>query len=428
MTIAVAGPRQRFPAATLAAAAVAIALAGCDKPDWLTDFENSMDAAIPRITQAMDSLAADLPKLVDPIDQTLADKIKSLDTMLREQIDGLNVALDDARGQLDVALLARAQQIANFATLFSALVAQIARHEQTQLALDVDNLLATTDAEVASLLTSLRLATRNVRQEGDARLAEAYSITQDLAVRGVGGILLLLGLVAGAIVFLVKVPTLARAIAGGSVVLCMVAGVLLLLSASLRARLVPSQTLTISHNSCSGALVKADRYLVTYGRVEPLPGAAVVEAVPVIRQLLACMATATVRSQLDLAKTRLASVRHMLKIDSPCHANADCPAGRRCQFETATCTDRCAGDQECRQGSICHDYLGKCLPLCGGGGTRCPPPAVCSQGRCVASLVSPSGDASFGRPSRFIRGGLGYAAAGKGLAATLRLLPAISVE
>jgi hypothetical protein len=428
MTSAPIGRLRRSSAATLVAGAALFLLTGCSKPGWLTDFENTMNAAIPTLTQAMDSLAADLPKLVDPLDKVLADQIKNLDSMLREQIDGLNIALDDSRGQLDLALMARTQQIAAAAKLLATLVGQIARREQKQLAFGVENLLATTDAEVGSLLTTMRVATRNVRQVGDQRLAEAYSITQDLMVRVAGGILLLLGLIGGAIVCFVKAPNLARGFALAAVAVCMGAGIVLLASGSLRGMLIAKQTLTLAHAPCPGALVTANGYLLRHDTTRPLPGAAVVEGAQVIRRLLVCMATATVRHQLDQAQARLASIRHLLKIDQPCQGNADCPPGRRCQRETATCTDRCASDQSCDRGLICHDYMGKCLPLCDGGGTRCPSPAVCAQGRCVAPLATPPEIPGAPPGFHFIPGGKGYARAGKGWAATLKLLPALTTE
>jgi hypothetical protein len=432
------GPAARPVRALVAGLGMLALLCGsCSKPDWLSDFERHMDAAIPKIEHALDQLAADLPKLVDPLNQTLAEQTTQLDQMLREQIDGLNVALSDSRGQLDAALVARAQQIASFATLFAGLVRQIANREQRALTIGVNEMLAMTDASVTSLLASMGLGLMNVRQAGNARVGDLYSLGQDVTVRVVAGVLLVLGLLAGGISFLVKSSGAAKLIPVVAGLLCVGAGAGGLLSPALRGHFIPTDSIIVGHDSCPESLTQANAYLVQFARVNPLPGAAVTEGATVIRQLLACLATTGARAQFDLGRERLAGIRRLLHIDKPCQSNGDCGPGQRCNAAggatAKTCTDRCDGDQQCPQDLLCHDFLGKCLGPCGPGALQCPAPSVCQSGRCVEALVvAPPPPAGGGhvaiKPGTrfFIKGGIGWAAADPRL--PLKLLPAIPLR
>jgi hypothetical protein len=434
--------RRRRAGALLAVVTVlgfGMSFIGCDKPDWLSDFERHMDDAIPKIENALDQLAADLPKLVDPLDRVLADQTAHLDQMLREQIDGLNIALSDSRGQLDAALVARAQQLANFATLFAALVRQLVNRDQKQLTIGINEMLAMTDATVTSLLGSMGLGLKNVRQAGNARVGDLYSLSQDVTVRVVAGVLLLLGLLAGGIAFLIKTTGVAKVMPVAAGLLCIGAGLPGLLSADLRGRLVPGDTVVVDHDSCPESLTEASAYLVQYGSIQPLPGTAITDGAQVIRRLLACLATTGARAQFDLGRERLAGVRRLLNIDRPCRSNGDCGTGQRCNLTANTCTDRCDGDQQCQQGLLCHDFIGKCLAPCGPGALQCPAPSVCRSSRCVEAIVvappppppppgaRPTPPFKIGDRRFFIKGGIGWATP-PGAQLPLRLLPAIPVR
>ena len=290
-----------------------------------------------------------------------------------------------------------------------------------------------TDASVTSLLGSMGLGIKNVRQAGDARVADLYSLSQDLIVRVVAGVLLLLGLLSGGLGFLVASSAATRTVPIVAATLCIGAGVTGLFSSSLRARMVPSESIVVSHDSCPESLTQASSYLVQFGSVNPLPGVAITDGAKVIRRLLACLATTGSRGQFDRGRERLADVRRLLHIDTPCRSSGDCPAGQRCNLAANTCTDRCGGDQQCQRDLLCHDFLGKCLPPCGGPGAfQCPSPSVCQSGRCVEPPVAVSPPAQPGAPPLevdrrfFIKGGIGWSAANRRL--PLKLLPAIPVQ
>ncbi|MEZ4360100.1 MAG: hypothetical protein R3B48_07965 [Kofleriaceae bacterium] len=370
----------------LCAAMLALALlaGGCDKPGWLADLEHKLDVAVPQIISALDQLAEELPAAVDRLDAVAGQRLAELDAELRDAVDGLNLVLAQNQGRLDAALTARVEDLARYAAALSADVHAVSLGLTTRVTASVDSVLRDTRASAQRLLATLGGQLAHVEEQGDRAVAQVADEAQDTIVRLAGGAALALGLLGGALVVLLPIArrrpaafalqmVLATAVAG--------VGAALVLSGSLRARLVPTQEVIVGHDACSAPLAEAANLL-------GLTAASAADATALLPRLAACQALATSRAQLDAARARLLALRAKLGATARCAADEDCPAGSRCDLARGACQAGCRRDADCAAGTLCHPLGARCAPPCG----ACPTGARCVASRCESVLRLPGID------------------------------------
>lgn len=401
--------RGRHPLAILA---LVLGLAACSKPDWVDQLDKRLQKAVPELEAALDRLANDIPRLENRANQALQDNIALLNRLLRENVDGLNQILTENRERLDAALIARVEQLARFAQQLDANVNAIVAHTVDHVTVSVDELIAQTDLASQALLSSLDLQIARVRNDNGQTIASVYSAGNDLAVRIVGAVLVILGVAIGGAFYLIYVrrqtpgKTWIAPTATSAVVLA--AGLLLLLSQGLRSQFFASD-LIIQRSNCPEALRTADAWVLANGRAAPLSPDAVTAAPTVMSDLLTCEAVASARPQYEVAVDRVADIRRVLGIPKPCADDGECPAGHWCDVVSSSCTDQCRHDNECPAAQLCHADGGFCRRPCGPA-AACPSGFTCNtSGRCARTFRFVPGTLR-------IRGGAGWdisAACGK---------------
>jgi BMFP domain-containing protein YqiC len=408
------------------AALVALAgVAACSKPDWVDQLDKRLQKAVPELEAALDRLASDIPRLENRANQALQNNIALLNRLLRENVDGINQILTENRERLDAALIARVEQLARFAQQLDANVTAIVAHTVDHVTVSVDELIAQTDLASRALLSSLDLQIARVRDTNGETVASVYSAGNDLAVRVVGGVLVILGIAVGGAFYLIYVrrqtPGQTWILPTATSTAVLGVGLLLLLSQGLRSQLFASD-LIIQRSNCPDALRAADAWVVGNGHASPLSPDAVTGAPTVMSGLLTCEAVASARPQYDSAVDRVADIRRVLGISKPCADDGECPAGHWCDVVSSTCTDQCRHDNECPAAQLCHSDGGFCRAPCSAT-APCPTGFTCNgSGRCARSVRILPGTLR-------IRGGAGWDLSARCGRATvcLRANPALRV-
>jgi hypothetical protein len=371
--------------------AIALALAAlgnvCSKPDWVAALEASVDRAVPQLEEALDKLAKDLPAAVARLDAVAAKRLRDLDATLRDAVDGLNHVLEHNRGRLDAALAARVEQVTRLAQSLAADTSAIARGFSTQNSTTVSELLLSTQLAANRLLVDLGAQVTRVEREGDRVVADVHSAADDAIVRIVGVVLVVIGLIGGALVLLLQIRRRRGVTLGiqlGLAVLVTVAGALLLLSEGVRRRFVPVAEVVVDHAICPQALARSAEYLGKYGaNVTP---EAVAEATEIMPAVAACLAMGGSQDLIERATARLAEIRRLLQIAPPCLSSAECPAGQTCNPTTGVCRRTCAQSRDCDASEVCHPSLAACGKPCV---AACPKGAACVGGICRAAARPP---------------------------------------
>lgn len=381
--------RAHRAVAILVAAALGLGLAACSKPDWVDQLDKRLQKAVPELEAALDRLANDIPKLENNANQALQDNIALLNRLLRENVDGLNQILTENRQRLDAALIARVEQLARFAAQLDANVNAIVARTVDHVTVSVDELIAQTDLASRALLSSLDLQIARVRDENGQTVASVYSAGNDLAVRVVGGVLVILGIAIGGVFYLIYVrrqsPGKTWIVPTVTAVVVLAAGLLLLLSQGLRSQFFASD-LVIQRSNCPEALRAADAWVVANSHAAPLSPDAVTAAPTVMSDLLTCEAVASARPQYEVAVDRVADIRRVLGISKPCADDGECPANHWCDVVSSSCTDQCRHDNECPAAQLCHADGGFCRAPCGPA-SACPTGFTCgASGRCARNF------------------------------------------
>lgn len=394
--------RRRTWRSRLLAIALALSALGnvCSKPDWLAALEASVDRAVPKLEEALDKLAKDLPAAVAKLDAVAARRLRDLDATLRDAVDGLSYVLEHNRGRLDAALAARVEQVTRIAQALAADVSAIALGFSTRISATVSELLLSTQLAANRLLVDLGAQITRVEREGDRVVADVHSAADDAIVRIVGVVLVVLGLIGGALVLLLQIRRRRAVTFGiqlGLVVLVTLAGALLLLSSGIRRRFVPVAEVVVDHAICPQALARSAEYLGKYqANVTP---EAVAEATEIMPAVAACLAMGGSQDLTERATARLAEIRRLLQIAPPCLSSAECPAGQTCNPATGVCRRTCSQSRDCDASEVCHPSLTACGKPCT---AACPGGAECVGGVCRAA----AGPSIHGGPS--IRGGRGW--------------------
>jgi hypothetical protein len=379
----------RLRAARALVLLVLLGLAACSKPDWVDALDKRLQKAVPELEAALDRLANDIPKLENKANQALQDNIALLNRLLRENVDGLNQILTENRERLDAALIARVEQLARFAQQLDANVNAIVAHTVDHVTVSVDELIAQTDLASRALLSSLDLQIARVRNENGQIVASVYSAGNDLAVRIVGAVLVILGIAIGGVFYLVYVrrqkPGQTWIAPTVSSVAVLAAGLLLLLSQGLRSKFFASD-LVIQRSNCPEALSAADAWVLANGHASPLSPDAVTAAPTIMSDLLTCEAVASARPQYEVAVDRVADIRRVLGISKPCADDGECSTGHWCDVVSSSCTDKCRHDNECPVAQLCHSDGGFCRAPCGPS-SACPGGFSCNaSGHCARTL------------------------------------------
>jgi hypothetical protein len=384
----------------LLVALLAIATLGgeCTKPDWVKRLEHSVDVAVPQIEAALDKLAADLPAAVAKLDAVAGRRLAELDSTLRDAVDGLAYVLAHQRDHLDAALAARVQQLAAMAQKLAYDVHAVALGLSTRITATTTELLAATRAAATSLLVRLDAQIARIESESGRVVANVYSEVDDMIVRIVGVILLVLGLIGGALVLILRIGrrrAIAFAIQLAAIGTVTLAGSLLLLSGTVRRWFVHVEPVVIDHTECPTALSTGVTYIGRY-RAGVTP-AAVAEASTIVPPIASCLVMAGSPDLFDRAGQRLAEIRRMLGIEHPCISSTACRAGTTCDVATGACIEACTRSSDCQAGAVCHESERACGPPCT---TTCPGGATCSGGICKPG--------AYAATALEIRGGRGW--------------------
>ncbi len=377
----------------------------CTKPGWVTDFEQRMDAAVPRLEQALIDMGESLGPAVDRLDELTRQRVIEFDQALREHVEGLQAMLEAQGEQIDLRLLARVEQLTRAAEDFARDLNRIAQGLQADITGSVDQLLLQTEEAAGAWLGALDLAVARVEQAGDHQVARVYSQTAGVIVQATGGLLLVIGVVFGGIFVNLMVKPRAGADADADevssperaalrkrrnrtrwipligVCVVMILGGILMVSNAVRNWFLTSEVLVVE-DPCSAPLARGLQTLSQHESRSPLTGAAVADITGVLPELMACRAMTGVGAHQQRATEQIDRLRGILGADDMCVRDTQCPSGSRCDVYSGRCTARCSVDAHCPAREVCHADFGRCAPLCTrdaacAGGGECD-----ASGRC----------------------------------------------
>lgn len=363
--------------------ALAVMLGGadaCDKPGWVTEFEQTMDREIPRVEQSLDRLGDRIDRLPDDIDARLAAHIRGLEAALRDIADGLAIIGAEGRQTLDAALLARVRQLEGSVLTLTTEVDRVAADRSAQVTLAVDDLLVDVERGARQVLDTWALQLGQVRWQGEQALASAGRVKLEWLGRLVGAGVILLGLVGFSVAFITRrrdgpwIPQVVVAL------LFVGLGAVIALSGATRRALLGGEVV-MGHRPCPRALATAAQLLSETS--DPPTEQQLTAAVQGVGALLACQAMAADADVFAKARVRAAELRRMLGLDSGCVDDLECHPGEHCAPDTGVCDAGCQSDTNCPAGQVCHPADRRCAPPCRtgecGADARCAPDGHCRR-------------------------------------------------
>lgn len=354
----------------------------CAKPGWLVEFEETMDAELPRLEESLAGLTATIAALPADVDARLRARIVEAERMVRDVADGIGVLLADERAAVDAALLARIRQLRVEIHVLTAEVAAVVAGTADRIGFAVERLVVDVEGAAQAVLLDLDVQVASVNRVGARTVARVGSLRLAFVGRLIGAGVIALGLVAITVAFIARRgdgPWLPQTITGGVVI---GVGVALLVVGELR-RDVLQGDVVLGHSPCPAALAGAAG-LVGGGAVDEAELPRVIRAVAA---LLACEAMADDVAVLRRAQVRATELRARMGLGERCVGDVDCGSGRRCAAESGYCVEGCTADAACRAGQLCHPADGRCGPPC--AGSSCGRGARCgAEGRCASTAVA----------------------------------------